>query len=128
MLKYYKIDSLDKSWPSSLSSDDSSSDFYSGGSGFVASTPPTQNIFSFLSTGPHTYTVETGVTNVNVLVVGGGGGGGPGGYNRTKGGGAGAGGLIYYPNYPVTPGGTVAVTVGAGGEASAGTPAGVNGA
>ena len=95
---------------------DSSSDFYSGGSGFIASTPPTQNIFSFLSTGPHTYTVETGVTNVNVLVVGGGGGGGPGGYNRTKGGGAGAGGLIYYPNYPVTPGGTVAVTVGAGGE------------
>ena len=95
---------------------DSSSDFYSGGSGFQASTPPTQNIFSFLSTGPHTYTVETGVTNVNVLVVGGGGGGGPGGYNRTKGGGAGAGGLIYYPNYPVTPGGTVAVTVGAGGE------------
>ena len=95
---------------------DSSSDFYSGGSGFVASTPPTQNIFSFLSTGPHTYTVETGVTNVNVLVVGGGGGGGVGGYNRTKGGGAGAGGLIYYPNYPVTPGGAVAVTVGAGGE------------
>tara|TARA_Y100000816_G_scaffold57307_1_gene37442 strand:+ start:1797 stop:3605 length:1809 start_codon:yes stop_codon:yes gene_type:complete len=95
---------------------DSSSDFYSGGSGFIASTPPTQNIFSFLSTGPHTYTVETGVTNVNVLIVGGGGGGGPGGYNRTKGGGAGAGGLIYYPNYPVTPGGTVAVTVGAGGQ------------
>ena len=101
---------------------DSSSDFYSGGSGFVASTPPTQNIFSFLSTGPHTYTVETGVTNVNVLVVGGGGGGGVGGYNRTKGGGAGAGGLIYYPNYPVTPGGTVAVTVGAGGEGAGYNP------
>ena len=101
---------------------DSSSDFYSGGSGFVASTPPTQNIFSFLSTGPHTYNVETGVTNVNVLVVGGGGGGGSGGYNRTKGGGAGAGGLIYYPNYPVTPGGTVAVTVGAGGEGAGYNP------
>ena len=101
---------------------DSSSDFYSGGSGFQASTPPTQNIFSFLSTGPHTYTAETGVTNVNVLVVGGGGGGGPGGYNRTKGGGAGAGGLIYYPNYPVTPGGTVAVTVGAGGEGAGYNP------
>ena len=101
---------------------DSSSDFYSGGSGFVASTPPTQNIFSFLSTGPHTYNVETGVTNVNVLVVGGGGGGGSGGYNRTKGGGAGAGGLIYYPNYPVTPGGTVAVTVGAGGDGAGYNP------
>jgi hypothetical protein len=101
---------------------DSSSDFYSGGSGFVAISPSTQNIFSFLSTGPHTYTAETGVTNVNVLVVGGGGGGGPGGYNRTKGGGAGAGGLIYYPNYPVTPGGTVAVTVGAGGEGAGYNP------
>ena len=95
---------------------DDSSDFYSGGSGFNPSTPPTQNIFSFTATGPHTYTAETGVTNVNVLVVGGGGGGGVGGYNRVKGGGAGGGGLIYYPNYPVTPGGTVAVTVGAGGE------------
>ena len=95
---------------------DSSSDFYSGGSGLVPSTPPTQGITAFTSVGPHTYNVEPGTTNVNVLVVGGGGGGGPGGYNRTKGGGAGAGGLIYYPNYPVTPGGTVAVTVGAGGE------------
>ena len=54
---------------------DSSSDFYSGGSGFMPSTPPTQNIFSFTATGPHTYTVESGVTRVYVLVVGGGGGG-----------------------------------------------------
>ena len=106
---------IDTAENSNVSYDDSS-DFYSGGSGFNPSTPPTQNIFSFLATGPHTYTAETGVTNVNVLVVGGGGGGGVGGYNRTKGGGAGAGGLIYYPNYPVTPGGTVAVTAGAGGE------------
>lgn len=102
---------------------DDSSDFYSGGSGFNASTPPTQNIFSFTATGPHTYTAESGVTNVNVLVVGGGGGGGSGGYNRIKGGGAGAGGLIYYPNYPVTPGGTVAISVGAGGEGSGYYPA-----
>ena len=101
---------------------DSSSDFYSGGSGFMPSTPPTQNIFSFTATGPHTYTVESGVTSVNVLVVGGGGGGGSGGYNTVKGGGAGAGGLIYYPNYPVTPGGTVAVVVGAGGEGAGYNP------
>ena len=106
---------IDTAENSNVSYDDSS-DFYSGGSGFNNSTPPTQNIFSFTATGPHTYTVESGVTNVNVLVVGGGGGGGAGGYNATKGGGGGAGGLIYYPNYPVTPGGTVAVTVGAGGE------------
>jgi hypothetical protein len=101
---------------------DSSSDFYSGGTGFSSETPPTQNIFSFTANGPHTYTVESGVTSVNVLVVGGGGGGGSGGYNAVKGGGAGAGGLIYYPNYPVTPGGSVAVVVGAGGEGAAYNP------
>ena len=45
-----------------------------------------------------------------------GGGGGSGGYNTVKGGGAGAGGLIYYPDYPVTPGGSIPVSVGVGGE------------
>ena len=94
---------------------DSTSDFYRGGVG-LSDSPPTNDIHQFTATGPHTYTVEPGVSTVNVLVVGGGGGGGAGGYNRTKGGGGGAGGLIYYPNYPVTPGGTIAVTVGAGGE------------
>ena len=94
---------------------DSASDFYSGGSGTNPS-PPTQDITTFTSTGPHTYTAESGVSNVNVFVIGGGGGGGTGGYNNIHGGGAGAGGAIYYPNYPVTPGGTVAVVVGAGGE------------
>ena len=96
---------------------DSTSDLYSGGSGTNPS-PPTQDITTFTSTGPHTYTAESGVSNVNVFVIGGGGGGGTGGYNNIHGGGAGAGGAIYYPNYPVTPGGTVAVVVGAGGELS----------
>ena len=94
---------------------DSTSDFYRGGVG-LSDSPPTNDIHQFTATGPHTYTVEPGVTTVNVLIVGGGGGGGSGGYNRTKGGGAGAGGLVYYPEYPVTPGGTIAVTVGAGGD------------
>jgi hypothetical protein len=94
---------------------DSASDFYSGGSG-VTPSPPTQDITTFTSTGPATYSVESGVSSVNVFVIGGGGGGGTGGYNNVHGGGAGAGGAIYYPNYPVTPGGTVAVVVGAGGE------------
>ena len=94
---------------------DSASDFYSGGVGGTPS-PPTQDITTFTSTGPATYNVESGVTNVNVFVIGGGGGGGTGGYNNLHGGGAGAGGAIYYPNYPVTPGGSVAVVVGAGGE------------
>jgi len=63
---------------------------------------------SFTSSG--TFSVPTGITSVDVLVVGGGGGGG-----ATSGGGGGAGGLIFMPGYPVTPGGTVSVTVGCGG-------------
>ena len=94
---------------------DSASDYYSGGSG-TSPSPPTQDITTFTSTGPATFNVESGVSNVNVFVIGGGGGGGTGGYNNLHGGGAGAGGAIYYPNYPVTPGGSVAVVVGVGGE------------
>jgi len=66
---------------------------------------------SFTSDG--TFSVPTGITAVNVLVVAGGGGGGP-----DNGGGAGAGGLIFRPGFPVTPGGTVAVTVGDAGQGS----------
>ncbi len=63
---------------------------------------------SFNSSG--TFSVPSGVSAVNVLVVAGGGSGG-----TWHGGGGGAGGLIYRPAFPVTPGGTVSVTVGAGG-------------
>ena len=63
---------------------------------------------SFTSSG--TFSVPSGVTAVEVLVVAGGGGGG-----RQTGGGGGAGGLIFIPNFTVTPGGTVTVTVGGGG-------------
>jgi len=66
---------------------------------------------SFTSDG--TFSVPTGITTVDVLVVAGGGGGGP-----DNGGGAGAGGLIFRPAFPVTPGGTVSVTVGDGGQGS----------
>ena len=66
-------------------------------------------IESFTSSG--TFSVPSGVTSVDVLVVAGGGGGG----DRHAGGG-GAGGLIFRPGFPVTPGGTVSVTVGDGGD------------
>jgi hypothetical protein len=59
------------------------------------------------------WTAPTGVTQVEVLVVGGGGGGG---YNG--GGGGGAGGLLYSAAYTVTPGTSYTVTVGAGGAPS----------
>ena len=70
---------------------------------------------TFTSSG--TFSVPSGVSSVDVLVVAGGGGGG------YEGGGGGAGGLIFRPGFSVTPGGTVSVTVGGGGAGSAG-PAG----
>lgn len=65
---------------------------------------------SFTAEGSATFSVPTGVTAVEVLVVAGGGTGG-----NQHGGGGGAGGLIFRPGFPVTPGGSVAVTVGRGG-------------
>ena len=65
---------------------------------------------SFTSSG--TFSVPSGVSAVDVLVVAGGGSGG-----THHGAGGGAGGLIFRPGFPVTPGGTVTVTVGDGGPA-----------
>lgn len=74
---------------------------------------PTWTVVSLTSTGSGNWTVPAGVTQVDVLVVGGGGGGGawvPGG--------GGAGGVVYREGYPVTPGSTIAYTVGVGGTGS----------
>jgi len=71
---------------------------------------------SYTSTGSGTYSVPSGVTAVDVLVVAGGGGGGSGHPGSDHGGGGGgAGGLIYRPAFHVTPGGSVPYTVGLGG-------------
>jgi hypothetical protein len=70
-------------------------------------TPDT--IVSFTSTGTTSWTVPSGITSVEVLIVAGGGAGG-----TSNAAGGGAGGLIYRPNYSVTPGQTYTVTVGAG--------------
>jgi len=79
-------------------------------------------VHAFTSTGSTTFIAPEGVHAVELLVVAGGGGGG-----GDNGGGGGAGGLIYYgpesPNagssYPVAPGSSYGVTVGAGGAGSA---------
>ena len=63
---------------------------------------------TFTSSG--TFSVPSGTASVDVLVVAGGGGG-----QLCAGGGGGGGGLIFRPGFPVTPGGTVSVTVGDGG-------------
>ena len=70
---------------------------------------------SFTSSG--TFSVPSGVSTVNVLVVGGGGTGG-----HPWGGGGGAGGLVYMPCAPVTASGTIAVTVGCGGTSVTNDP------
>jgi len=81
---------------------------------------PTVEVF----TSSGTFSVPTGVSTVQALVVAGGGGGGgasPGqGADGYFNGGGGAGGLVFHPAYPVTPGGTVSVTVGDGGAGPGG--------
>jgi hypothetical protein len=71
-------------------------------------------ITSYTSTGSGTFSVPSGLTAVDVLVVAGGGGGGD---NQGAGG---AGGLIYRPAFPVTPGGSVSYTVGGGAAGATG--------
>ena len=66
-------------------------------------------VSSYTSSG--TFSVPSGLTAVNVLVIAGGGAGG-----TEHAGGGGAGGLIYRPGFTVSPGGTVTVTVGDGGQ------------
>ena len=74
-----------------------------------------QTTESFTSSG--TFSVPSGVTSADVLVVAGGGGGG-----HPWGGGGGAGGLIFMPCAPVTPEGTVTITVGCGGSSTLNDP------
>jgi len=69
---------------------------------------------TFTSTGSSTWTCPTGVTEIELLIVGGGGAGSRAHTTNTCGGG-GAGGLIYKPNLEVSPGTSYTVTVGAGG-------------
>lgn len=73
-------------------------------------------VVTFNSTpGGGTWTVPSGVTKVDYLVVAGGGGGGD-----DDGGGGAGGGMRVDTNYAVTPGGTPTVTVGTGGPGAAG--------
>src|SRR6056300_34348 len=79
---------------------------------------------SFTSSG--TFSVPSGVTTTDVLIVAGGGGGGNGSSLNGAGGGGG-GGLIFFPAYPITPGGTITVTVGCGGANNPGGTGGTGG-
>ena len=85
-----------------------------------------QTVVSFTSTGSSSWTVPTGLTSVQALVVAAGGGGGfATGFEA--GGGGGAGGVVYHATYPVSPGGSIPYTVGSGGASGNGnTPPGNN--
>jgi hypothetical protein len=75
------------------------------------------------TSGTNTFTVPTGVTAVNVIVIGGGGGGGGAGTvgcSTGAGGGGGGGGFSQRWVTGLTPGSTVTATVGAGGTAGTG--------
>ena len=80
---------------------------------------------SFTTPGTTTFTVPAGVTNVTVEVWGGGGaGGGVDATNLITGGGGGGGTYTKATGVAVTPGGTITLTVGAGGAASLGLDGG----
>ena len=64
-----------------------------------------------------TFTVPTGLTKVTALVVAGGGG-----TNYHHGGGGGGGGLIYRPDFAITPGTPISVTVGDGAPETGSSP------
>jgi hypothetical protein len=82
-------------------------------SGWIPSNPNiVTNYQAFTSSG--TFTPAAGVRNIQLLVVGGGGGGGSSGA-----GGGGAGGVVYIPNFSVTPSTGITVTIGGGGAADA---------
>lgn len=66
--------------------------------------------------GRYTWIVPTGVTSISVMAVGGGGGGGTWGGSYAGANGGGGGGYAYMYNYPVTPGTSYTIQVGAGGE------------
>lgn len=76
---------------------------------------------AFLSSG--TWSVPTGVTRANILVVAGGGSGGTtsNGGQSYRGSGGGAGGLIYIPNWDLTGSSSYTITVGLGGAVGVGT-------
>ena len=106
---------------------DSTSDFYTNQGTNIPIPSPQIGRTSITSTGSGTYSVEPTISAVDVLVIGGAGGAGAGGYNNTSGGGGGAGGLIFYEDYPVTPGSSIPVSVGVGGRGGGGASASIAG-
>ena len=85
-----------------------------GGKSFVTTNVNAGVVQRFTTTGTTAWTAPTDVTSVEVLVVAAGGTGASDGVTNVGNGGGGGGGVIYNSAYPVTPGQTYTVTVGAG--------------
>ena len=108
---------------SSLASSDTTSNFTIRAKDVNSNT--SDRAFSFTALGPvvqtfnssGTFTVPSGLSTVDVLVIGAGGGCPDNSYN----GGGGAGGYVYTPSHPISPGSPISVTVGTGGSGSPGT-------
>ncbi|CAN2228028.1 Listeria/Bacterioides repeat [Candidatus Nanopelagicaceae bacterium] len=78
-----------------------------------------ETLLVFSTIGNCTWTVPSDITNVELLVVGGGGSGSAGIANIYWPGGGGGGGVETRSGFAVTPGSTISVTTGSGGEATA---------
>jgi hypothetical protein len=85
-------------------------------SGVVAVNSGTFCYLAFTNTDANAFTVPAGLATLEILVIAGGGAGGSFAY----GGGGGAGEVAVATNYPVTPGASVSVSVGAGGTSNGG--------
>ena len=81
----------------------------------TSSTSGAYTVESFTSTGNCDWTVPTGVSSIQTLVVGGGGSGG-GGKSSVFYGQGGGGGAVVEKNFTVNAGATIAISVGAGGD------------
>jgi hypothetical protein len=88
------------------------------------SSVPGYTILKFTSVGSCNWTVPSGVSSADVLVVGGGGGGGGTGNRGWSGGGGAGGDVVSSQTLNITPQSSISITVGAGGAGGAG---GMNG-
>ena len=84
--------------------------------------PPPPNYIEYTTVGTYTFTVPARVLRITAILVGGGGGGGAGYTSDTDtyAGGGGGGGETVLAWYPVSPGQSLSITVGAGGAGGTG--------
>jgi hypothetical protein len=98
-----------------------------GGKSFVTTNVNAGVVQRFTTTGTTSWTAPSDVTQVEVLVVAAGGTGASDSATNVGNGGGGGGGVIYNSAYPVTPGQSYTVTVGAGGAPVNSNVAGTSG-